>query len=94
MACRTFLRPGSYPLVAIDALGVKRFGFLQDFNAFIVTRIMAFLADFGLCAGVVLCRQMAIHAGSVSGILTGRMMMAVIAGCTLSCTGCMGLVIE
>ncbi len=94
MACRTFLRPGADLLVAIDTLGVKRIGFFQDFNTFIVTRIMAILAKLGLCTGVVLAGQMAVTAGPVSGILTGRMMMAVIAGSAITRTGRMCTVIE
>lgn len=94
MACRTFLRPGPDLLVAIDTLAVKRIGFLQNFNAFIITGIMAILAEFGLCVGVALAGQMAVTTGPVSGILSGRMMMAVITGRTITRTGCMGLVIE
>lgn len=94
MACRTFLRTCPDLLVAIDTLGVKGICFFQDFNTFIITRIMAILAEFGLRAGVVLCRLVAVPAGPVSGILPGRMMMAVIAGCAITRTGCMGLVIE
>lgn len=94
MACRTFLRPGPDLLVAIDTLAVKRIGFLQDFNAFIITRIMAILAELGLCTGVVLAGQMAVTTGPVSGILTRRMMMAVIADSAITRTGRMGLVIK
>jgi hypothetical protein len=38
--------------MAIDTLGVKRLGFFQDFDAFIITGIMAILAELGLCTGV------------------------------------------
>lgn len=94
MTCRAFLRSGPNLPVAIDTLAVKRIGFFQDFDAFIITGIMAILAELGLCAGVVLCGQMAVTASSESGILSGRMMMAVIAGRAITRTRCMGLVIE
>lgn len=94
MACRTFLWSGPDLLVAIDALGVKCICFLQDFNAFVITRIMAVLAEFRLSAGAVLFGQMAVTAGSVSGILSGRMMMTVVAGCAIARSGCMGSVIK
>jgi len=94
MACRTFLRPGSELLVTIDTLGVKRVGLFQYFKAFIIPRIMALPAYFGLSPGIDLRGRMAVAAGPASGILSGRMVMAVAAGCTITGTGCMDLVIE